>query len=59
MQMHENKNAPSEIIWPHFGPVVPSKIWVQVRTSFGFKVGLVVEFTGDYLNFSIQNSSKF
>ena len=51
-QMHENKNAPSEIIWPHFGPVVPSKIWVQVRTSFGFIVGLVVEFTEDYLNFS-------
>ena len=53
MKMHENMNASSEIIWPHFGPVVPSKIGVQVRFSFGFKVGLVVEFTGDYLNFSI------
>ena len=52
-QMH--KNAPSEIIWLHFGPVVPSKIWVQVRTSFGFIVGLVVEFTEDYLVISIQN----
>ena len=51
-QMHENKNAPSEIIWLHFGLVVPSKIWVQVRTSFGFMVDLVVEFTADYLNFS-------
>lgn len=50
--MHENKDAPSEITWPHFGPVVPSKIWVQVRTSFGFIVDLVVEFTEDYLNFS-------
>ena len=51
-QMHENKNAPSELILPYFGPVVPSKIWVQVRTSFGFMVDLVVEFTADYLNFS-------